>query len=134
MVRVVPTRRLLALAAGLEAVTGLALIAVPAVAARMLLGADLAGAGAVVGRVAGCALIALGLACWPLRDAASRSARALLAMLTYNLLVTCYLVFLGIGGQFVGVLLWPAVAIHGLLTLLFSAACLPASPAQDVRN
>ena len=134
MFKVVPTRRLLALAAALEAMTGVALIAAPAVIARLLLGADLAGAGAVVLRVAGCALIALGLACWPLRDATSRPAWALWAMLTYNLLVTCYLVFLGIGGQFVGILLWPAVAIHGLLTLLFGVACLPASPAQDARN
>jgi hypothetical protein len=39
-------------------------------------------------------------------------------MLTYNLLVTCYLIVLGIGGQWIGVLLWPAVAIHGVLTLL----------------
>jgi hypothetical protein len=71
-----------------------------------------------VGRVAGCALVALGLACWPFRDASSRPAPALVAMLTYTLLVTCYLIFLGIGGQCVGVLLWPAVAIHGLVALL----------------
>ena len=75
-----------------------------------------------MGRVAGCALVSLGLACWPFRDVASRPAPALIAMLTYNLLITCYLIFLGIGGQWVGVLLWPAVAIHSLLTLLLVRA------------
>jgi hypothetical protein len=111
-------KRLLAVAAVLEAVTGMALMISPSIVARLLLGADVAGAGAVVGRVAGLAMLALGLACWPGRDPANRHAPALRAMLTYNLLVMCYLTFLGIGGQFVGVLLWPAVAIHGLLTLL----------------
>jgi hypothetical protein len=131
---IVPTRRLLALAAALEAVTGLALVVAPPVVARLLLGADVAGVGAIVGRVAGCALVALGLACWPFRDAASRPAPALRAMLAYNLLVTCYLVFLGIGGQDVGVLLWPVAAVHGLLSLLFIVAWLPAAPTQDAKN
>ena len=111
-------KRLLAVAAVLEAVTGMALMIAPSVVSRLLLGADVSGVGAAVGRVAGLAMLSLGLACWPFRDPASRHAPALLAMLTYNLLVACYLTFLGIGGQFVGVLLWPAVAIHGLLTLL----------------
>jgi hypothetical protein len=40
-------------------------------------------------------------------------------MLTYNLLVTAYLVYLGLAGALVGILLWPAIAIHAALTLLF---------------
>jgi len=105
-------KQLLVLAAVLEAALGLALMVAPAVVARLLLGADLSAAGATVGRVAGCALVALGIACWPVRDLASMLITGARAMLTYNLLVACYLAFLGIGGQFVGVLLWPAVALH----------------------
>ena len=41
-------------------------------------------------------------------------------MLSYNLLVTAYLVYLGLGGALVGILLWPAIAIHAVLTLLFA--------------
>jgi hypothetical protein len=126
---VVLTRRLLALAAGLEAVTGLALITAPMVVAHWLLGAELKGAGVAMGRVAGCALVALAVACSPGRDRASCCGSALWAMLTYNLLVTCYLVLLGTGGQFVGVLLWPAVAIHGIFSLLFARASWPLATA-----
>lgn len=131
MFRVVLTRRLLALAAGLEGATGLALIAVPMVVARWLLGAELKGAGVAVGRVAGCALVALAVACWPSRELSGRRDPALWAMLTYNLLVTCYLVLLGTGGQFVGVLLWPAVAIHGTFSLLFARALWPLATEEN---
>jgi hypothetical protein len=124
-------KRLLAVVAVLEGVTGMALMISPSIVARLLLGADLAGAGAAVGRVAGFALVSLGLACWPFREPASRHSPALLALLTYNLLVACYLIFLGIGGQFSGILLWPAVAIHGFFTLLFVRAWLRSEPTPD---
>lgn len=39
-------------------------------------------------------------------------------MLTYSALVTVYLGSVGIRGDWVGPLLWPAVALHALLTLL----------------
>jgi hypothetical protein len=77
---------------------------------------------AVAIAVGGFALVSLGLACWPFRVLASRPTPALRAMLTYNLLIACYLIFLGIGGQYVGILLWPAAAIHGFLTLLLFRA------------
>jgi hypothetical protein len=39
-------------------------------------------------------------------------------MLTYSLLVTLYLLYLGVRGEWVGPLLWPAVAVHTALTML----------------
>jgi hypothetical protein len=92
---------LLSLAAAIEAATGSALIIDPQAVTRLLLGADLAVAGIAVGRVAGIALLSLGLACWLSRRALNKAA-ALAAMLTYNLLVTAYLMYLGLGGQLVG--------------------------------
>jgi hypothetical protein len=123
-------KRLLTVAAVLEAATGLALLLAPSFVARLLLGDSVSGTGTAVGRVAGCALVSLGIACWPSRNAASRRSAALTAMLTYNLLVSCYLMLLGLGGQRVGVLLWPAVAIHGLLALLLVRAGAKAVQAQ----
>jgi hypothetical protein len=41
---------------------------------------------------------------------------ALFALLTYNFLVTIYLIAIGLGTEFVGVLLWPAAALHSVLT------------------
>ena len=64
-------------------------------------------------RVAGVALLALGVACWPGRGTGSGGAPAFRAMLTYSLLVTIYLAYLGGIEHLMGVLLWPAVAAHG---------------------
>ena len=58
-------RGLLALAAIGEAATGLALLIVPSLVGRLLLGEELTGVAVAVARVAGIALIALGIACWP---------------------------------------------------------------------
>ena len=113
--------RLLVVAAVVEAATGVALIIFPQAITSLLLGADLAGAGIAVARVAGIALLSLGLLCWMSRREASKTA-VLAAMLTYNLLVTAYLMYLGFVGELVGRLLWPAVVIHAILTLGFAYA------------
>ena len=61
--------RLLKLTAILEVVTGLGLIALPSVVVRLLLGSPLDTSAAVMlARVAGAALLALGVACWIARD------------------------------------------------------------------
>jgi len=39
-------------------------------------------------------------------------------LLTYSLLATLYLLYLGLAGEFTGVLLWPAVVLHAVLTVL----------------
>ncbi len=115
-------RSLLALAAAGEAATGLILVVYPRIVVRLLFGAEIAGAGIVVSRFAGIALIALGLACWPGRDGGTRVDRALRAMLSYSLLATLYLGYLGTVGEGVGILLWPAVAAHAVLTILLARA------------
>ena len=113
---------LLGLAAILEAATGLVLIVHPALVAQMLFGDGVAGAGMALSRVAGVALLALGVACWPGRKAASGDVPAFRAMLTYSLLVTIYLIYLGGVAHLAGVLLWPAVAAHIVFMLLLVAA------------
>ena len=105
-------KKLLALAAVLEAITGLALIVAPSLVGRLLLGADSTGVAIPVSRVLGIALIALGVACWP--------GPALLGMLIYGALVTAYFLYLAFGGEWVGFLLWPAVVLHAVLTLLLA--------------
>jgi hypothetical protein len=103
----------------LEVATGLAFIIDPQAVTRLLLGADLIGAGIAVGRVAGIALLALGLACWMSRQDVNKTA-TLPAILGYNLLVAAFFMYLGLAGELVGILLWPAFAIHAVLTLLFA--------------
>ena len=108
--------KILLLITGLaEIATGLALLIVPALVGRLLLGTELAGVAIPVARVLGIALIGLGVGCIPGRS-------ALCGMLTYNLLGTVYFTYLAIGGQWVGPLLWPVVGLHGMFTLLLGRA------------
>ncbi len=111
--------KLLAFAAIVEIATGIALIVVPSLVARLLLGAELSGGAVAVGRVAGIGLLSLGLACWPGKEAAPGP---FLGMATYNNLVTLYFLYIGIRGEWVGPLLWPAAAGHAVLTLLMARA------------
>jgi len=106
--------KVLTFAAVFEAATGLALLIVPLLVGRLLLGAELTDA-IPVARVAGIALIALGVCCWP-------GSTALCGMLTYGVLATLYLAYLGVNGEWVGPLLWPAVVFHALLTLFLARA------------
>ena len=97
-----------------EAVTGLALLIVPSLVGRLLLGEELTGIAIPVARVAGIALIALGVACWPGPPRAG--------MLIYSAAVTLYLAYVGFAGGLTGILLWPAVVLHVILTALLTLA------------
>jgi len=98
----------LVLAAADEAATGVALLLVPSLVGQLLLGAELTGIAVVVARVAGIALIALSVACWP--------GTPLLGMSIYSAAIALYLAFLGFTGGASGILLWPAVVLHAILT------------------
>ena len=116
--------KVLPIAAAAEAATGLALLVVPSLVGQLLLGHELSGIATPVARVAGIALIALGLACWAGRDGGNDLSPALRAMLFYNLLVAVYLAHLGIGRQWDGPLLWPAVGLHAVIGILLGCAWL----------
>jgi hypothetical protein len=91
-----------------EAATGMALLIVPSLVGQLLLGKDLTGIAIAVARVAGIALIALGIACWP--------GPPLVGMLTYSALVARYLAYLDFAVGLTGIFLWPAVALHAVLS------------------
>jgi hypothetical protein len=99
-----------------EAVTGLAFLTVPSLVGELLFGQEPTGVAMALARVTGIALIALGVACWP--------GPPLVGMLTYSALVTLYLAYLGFAGGLTGVLLWPAVALHIVLSILLGRAWL----------
>jgi hypothetical protein len=99
-----------------EAGTGLALLLVPALVVRLLLGEELTGSAIPVARVAGLALIALGVACWP--------GPPRVGMVIYSAAVTLYLAYIGFAGGLTGILLWPAVILHAILTVLLIRAAI----------
>ncbi len=104
--------KVLAVAAASETATGLALVLAPSLVSRLLLGEELSGIAIPIARVASIALIALGVACLP--------GKARAGMLTYSSAATAYLACLGFTGGATGILLWPAVALHVILTVLLA--------------
>jgi len=115
-----PLRKILACAAVVEVGTGLVLMIDPAIVVTLLLGAEVSGAGTLLGRCFGIALLSLGLACWPSRQRAESGSPALRAMLIYNVLIALYLAHLGTVGHLGGLLLWPGVALHAVVALLLA--------------
>ena len=88
-------KKVLIFAAVAEAATGLALLIVPSLVGQLLLGEDLTGIAIPVARVAGIALIGLGVACWP--------GPPLVGMLIYSAAVALYLAYLGFAGGLTGI-------------------------------
>ncbi len=107
-------KRVLILTAAAEAATGAALLIVPSLVGRLLFGQELTGIAIPVARVTGIALVALAVACWP--------GPPLAGMLTYSAAVTLYLAYVGFAGGSTGILLWPAVVLHAILTAFLTRA------------
>lgn len=101
-------RHVLTVAALGEILTGVALLFAPSFVASLLLGGPMPDVALPVARVAGFALIGLGMACWPGPPAAG--------MLIYSTAVALYLAWLGFTGAAMGPFLWPVVILHLILT------------------
>ncbi len=107
-------KKVLMLAALAEAGTGVILLAYPPIVVRVLFAAEITGVGLIMSRLAGIALIGLGVACWPGNSAVQQ----LKGMLTYSTLAMLYLIYIGVRGEGVGLLLWPGVVVHAILVVL----------------
>jgi hypothetical protein len=114
-------KKVLTVATVVEVATGMTLLIVPSLVGRLLFGAEFTGVANPAARVTGIALLALGVGCWP-------GSTALCGMLTYGALATLYLAYLGVIGEWVGPLLWPAVVLHGILTVLLARAYFQSRP------
>ena len=99
-----------------EAATGIALLAAPSLVGQLLFGQEFTGVTIPAARVTGIALIALAVACWP--------GPALVGMLAYSVAVMLYLAYVGFADGFTGVFLWPAVALHAVLSIFLGRAWL----------
>jgi hypothetical protein len=98
-------KKVLIFAACAEVITGLPLLIVPSLVGRLLLGEELTRIAIPVARVAGIALIGLGIACWP--------GPPLVGMLTYSAVVTLYLAYIGFSSP------------RGRGPIFFQAVCCP---------
>ena len=117
------TRFVVPVAAAVEVATGLSILIAPRLFALLILGVDVNRPGVVVARICGFALLSFGLACWPEKQAlqSGRGLAPVRALLTYNALLTIYLVYLRILSGYRGVLLIPALILHLVLTILLTS-------------
>ena len=114
------TKALLIATACIEVPTGLLLLSVPSGVAAVLLGAPVdSSVGRLLGRLAGVALLALGVACGlGSRDAPSRATVGIVAaMLVYNLGAAALLVSARFGSDLSDMGLLPVAMLHAGLAV-----------------
>ena len=129
-------RKLLIVTVLVETPIGLMLLLSPPLVAGLLLGASLDAPALIVGRIAGAALLSLGVACWLARDdGPSLALRGLIAaMLLYNCAAVAVLAHAGAVVGLVGVLMWPAVALHAALAVWCGVAAAPGFGGERRQN
>jgi len=113
-------KTLLIVTAVIEVSAGAALLLAPALSVALLLGSSLdTPASLTVGRLTGAALLSLGVACWLARlNGQNWLARGLVvAMVLYNIAAVVILGAAGVRSQPIGVVLWPAVVLHGAMAV-----------------
>ena len=115
-------RGLLVFCAVVEVGTGIALMVAPELVAALLVRGQVTELATLLGRCMGIALLALGLACWPPRQAAPPGSAAFRAMLTYSTLIALFLGYIGAVAHLGGPFLWPAAGLHGAMALLLVRA------------
>ena len=112
------TGKVLGFSAATEGATGVASFLAPSLVVRLLLGVELPGAGLLVVRCFGVALVSLAIASWPGWADADPPMQAVRAMVVYNVLIAALLGYAGAAAHLGGPLLWPAVAIHAVVAIL----------------
>lgn len=116
-------RQLLTIAAAAESLGGLALILAPEVTVVFLLGTERhSSLPALLGRVCGVALTALGIACWGARTDSGSAARSgtLKAITFYNAGAGLLLVLFAAIGKTGGFVLWSVGVFHLALAAAFT--------------
>ena len=101
--------------------------------AELLVGAGLGTPAALlVARVAGAALLAIGLGCWLERtgDRGGRSPGLVVGLLAYNVAVPALLAYGALAESMRGIALWPACAVHVVLAIGCVAALRAHAPSH----
>jgi hypothetical protein len=116
-----------------EGGTGLLLLFLPTFLLALLLGVEQAAPEAlVVARIAGAALVTIGVACWLARnDHGGRAQQGMLAgVLIYDVGAAGVLAYAGLVLSMAGIALWPAVVLHTALGV-WCVVCLCVTPRGD---
>jgi|SRR6516164_3572818 hypothetical protein len=126
---------LLIVTAVLEVGTGLLLLFVPAVPLALLLEVrEGAPESLLVARVAGAALLAIGVASWLARQGEPSTAQRglVIGILIYDVGAAALLAYAGLGLEMIGPVLWPGVVIHTALAVWCVWSLRGASPNKHI--
>jgi len=113
-------KRLFLLTSLIESVTGSILLISPSFLTSVLLGISLDNsAGSLLGRIAGAALLSLGIACWLARkDEKSSSAKGIaVSLLVYNIVVALLLAYAGSSSSHFNLPIWFVALVHLILAI-----------------
>lgn len=106
-------KTLLSITAVFECLTGIALIAIPSTIVPMLIGIPFEDDSLhVISGFTGAALIAIGIACWLLRNSGVPALAIVKSVLIYNVAGTLILLYAILGLKLTGIGLWPVTIIH----------------------
>ena len=127
--------KLLIVTSVLEVATGVSLLSAPSLTAQLLLGASLESPAAVLlGRVAGAALLSIGLTCWLDRYRTLSGPTGLVTGLAaYNASGAALLAYGGVADGMNGAALWPACGLHVVLLIWCARYLLPATGNEGSR-
>ncbi len=122
-------RLLLTLSGGIELLTGLLVLISPATAVALLLGGALDSIAAVLARLCGAGMFALGLACLRARDDVGNPAglAVSIGITSYNVLAAVVIIWAAAGLGLGGLILWAAGITHAVLGGLFVSALVASS-------
>lgn len=113
------TKSLLVVTAVVELGAGLALLVAPSPVVNLLLGAGLESPESVLlGKIAGSALLAIGLSCWLGRN---EPGGLVAGLLLYNAALVMLFLDAGMIDKMRGIAIWPAVGVHGAMTVWCAA-------------
>ena len=116
--------RLLTVAGVAESLVGLAFLFAPGVTTALLLGAEPDSVGLMIARVAGVALLSLGITCWGGRADAGGAARmgTLRAITLYNAGAGLLLLIFAVMGKVGGPVVWTVGVLHVAFAAAFAAS------------
>lgn len=93
------------------ALAGAFAFVLPSLFASLIFGAGFTDTGTAMAQIGGIGLFIVGIACWP------ASPHVVRTLFFYNILMAACLIYIALALKLVGVLLWPAVAMHAILAI-----------------
>jgi len=109
-------RTAVTIAAWIEILVGASFLLVLNAQSQLIFSAATEGSGVHFAQLAGIALISLGIPCLPSNPVATRS------LLIYNIAATILFAWVALATTFHGVVLWPVVILHAVLSIVLALA------------